>query len=298
MVDSDIKCLKFLDPFPLLAGSDIDGNISIWTTDPYPEPYRCLVNWKNMFNLQKFSAITAIDFQVFSDPVEGIEESMLYVGDKMGYIRVFSLESLLRHSEIAQIPLSFKEKRRVSAKIEDIDYQGRVTEDDKLAFQKKFGGDPSGKSGNVKQVLQWKAHNEAVNQITILNALQPILIMTVSNDKMVRFWNLRGENVSNLYQGKTVNESWKIKVSEGQRDNTMIKYFKQFKGDLANKYDKQKARIRELITEFTDTYEYENLARIQNDDIFKNFTELEKSIATTLGKTSNNSGIRPKAKKR
>ena len=73
-----------------------------------------------MFNLQKFSAITAIGFEVFTDPVENTEESMLYVGDKMGYVRVFSLESLLRHSEIKHIPFSFKEKRRVSNKIEDV----------------------------------------------------------------------------------------------------------------------------------------------------------------------------------
>ena len=193
MVDSDIKCVKFLDPFPLLAGSDIEGNISIWATDPHPQSYRCLISWKNMFNLQKFSAITAIAFQVFSDTTKSTEESMLYVGDKMGYIRVFSLESLLRHSEVSRIPPSFKEKRRVSNKIEDVDYHGRVTEEERLAFQKKLGGD-SAKSGNVKQVLQWKAHNEAVNQITVLNSLQPILLMTVSHDKMVKFWvSYRGE---------------------------------------------------------------------------------------------------------
>jgi len=72
-----------------------------------------------MFNLQKFSAITSMTFEIFNNPGE-VEESMLYIGDGMGYIRVFSLESLLKHSEINRIPKSFKEKRRVSNKIEDV----------------------------------------------------------------------------------------------------------------------------------------------------------------------------------
>ena len=73
-----------------------------------------------MFNLQKFSAITSMTFEMFSNPSEDIEEKMLYIGDGMGYIRVFSLESLIRHSEISRISSSFKEKRRMSNKIEDV----------------------------------------------------------------------------------------------------------------------------------------------------------------------------------
>jgi len=40
----------------------------------------------------------------------------------------------------------------------------------------------------LKKVLQWKAHQEAINQITLLTITQPLVLMTISNDKMVKFW--------------------------------------------------------------------------------------------------------------
>lgn len=90
------------------------GNICIWATDPHPKKYQCLVNWKNMFNLQKFSSITSILFD------HTPEKNLLYLGDEMGYIRVYDFDELLAVGEIKVVPKAFKEFRKVSPKIEDV----------------------------------------------------------------------------------------------------------------------------------------------------------------------------------
>ena len=76
-----------------------------------------MVNWKNMFNLQRFSCITAITFSHINDKEE---ENRLFLGDEMGYIRVFDISELLQLQDIKPTPKSFKEGRKVSPKIEDV----------------------------------------------------------------------------------------------------------------------------------------------------------------------------------
>jgi len=49
----------------------------------------------------------------------------------------------------------------------------------------------------LKKVLQWKAHQEAINQITLLTITQPLVLMTISNDKMVKFWVKILERIEN-----------------------------------------------------------------------------------------------------
>ena len=58
-------------------------------------------------------------FEIFTTGLDS-KENLLYVGDGMGYIRVFDLENLLYHINATHIPSSFKEKRQVFNKIEDV----------------------------------------------------------------------------------------------------------------------------------------------------------------------------------
>jgi hypothetical protein len=98
---------------------NLAGNFCIWATDPHPKKYQCLVNWKNMFNLQKFSCIIAIAFDC-REETAGSSTNYLYLGDEMGFIRVFDLNPLLKMANITVIPKSFKEVRKVSPKTEDV----------------------------------------------------------------------------------------------------------------------------------------------------------------------------------
>lgn len=92
------------------------GNIFIWATDPHDDRYNCLINWKNMFNLQKFSSITSILFDYKTDK----GKNLLYLGDEMGYIRVYDFNELIDKANLKPIPKTFKEFRKVSPKIEDV----------------------------------------------------------------------------------------------------------------------------------------------------------------------------------
>jgi hypothetical protein len=94
------------------------GNFCLWATEPHPKKYQCLVNWKNMFNLQKFSCITGIAFD-YTEAGDN-KKAHLYLGDEMGFVRVFDLNELLNVGNITPITKAFKEARKVSAKIEDV----------------------------------------------------------------------------------------------------------------------------------------------------------------------------------
>lgn len=73
-----------------------------------------------MFNLQKFSAITAMMFTLHYNKEQDFQESLLYIGDGMGYIRVFDLAELIDTMNISPITPDFKIKRKTFNKIEDV----------------------------------------------------------------------------------------------------------------------------------------------------------------------------------
>ena len=75
------------------------------------------MSWKNMFNLQKFSPVSYFG-EDFNDTTG---KYLLYVGDEMGYVRVFELSELFEKAELKPVDPSYRDSRKYPSKIEDVE---------------------------------------------------------------------------------------------------------------------------------------------------------------------------------
>lgn len=81
---AEVVIVKFLLPFPLLLTADSNGYLFLWLTKPHPEAKKCVVQWRNMFTLEKMCPITAIDCYYN----EKTNEFKLLIGDENGTVRL------------------------------------------------------------------------------------------------------------------------------------------------------------------------------------------------------------------
>ena len=89
--------------------------------------------------------------------------------------------------------------------------------------------------------MQFRAHHETISQLSLLELWKTTIIMTASSDKMVKFWvyrgyngllynflqNLKGQNISNLYQGTMINPTWNLEVQDGYMDDITMSFVSQ-----------------------------------------------------------------------
>ena len=52
---------RFIRPFPLLLTADQSGNLNLWLTQPRESKAVCLIEWRNMYTLDKKCPITSVD---------------------------------------------------------------------------------------------------------------------------------------------------------------------------------------------------------------------------------------------
>jgi hypothetical protein len=55
-----VSFIHFINPFPLLAVSDIKGNVFIFICKYHKKYGKVLISWKNMYSIQKQSQVTYI----------------------------------------------------------------------------------------------------------------------------------------------------------------------------------------------------------------------------------------------
>jgi|JI6StandDraft_1071083.scaffolds.fasta_scaffold05434_8 WD40 repeat protein len=88
-ITEEISCIHFLNPFPLLAVSDIKGGNYIFIVNYHKKAGKLLVHWTNMYSIQKESQVTYLSSEYHGN------ELKLIVGDEYGYVRLIKLNSLL-----------------------------------------------------------------------------------------------------------------------------------------------------------------------------------------------------------
>jgi hypothetical protein len=114
---AEIVIVKFIKPFPLLLTADNSGQLYIWLTKPHMNSKACLVNWRNMFTLQKMCPITCVDS--YYDEAKGT--FLLVIGDEMGYIRIQDLSSILKEINLTPIDITANNHKRNPWRVLPID---------------------------------------------------------------------------------------------------------------------------------------------------------------------------------
>ena len=61
ILNEDISCIKFLDPFPLLALGDLKGAVYIYVVKYHKKAGEMLLYWNNMYSIQKQAQVTTIN---------------------------------------------------------------------------------------------------------------------------------------------------------------------------------------------------------------------------------------------
>lgn len=118
------------------------------------------------------------------------ERSYLYVGDSLGYMKIWSFESLFQKSRIFPITQMAKDKASYNPRRKDI----KNAESDIKYWRKEADIDefPSLVSTeNEVLVREWRAHGDTVNCIRPVSESNALL--SCSTDKFIKLWSRDGE---------------------------------------------------------------------------------------------------------
>ena len=103
---SEVTLVHFIDEFPLLLTSDLDGHLYIWHTDDKATgdtSYACVLQWSNTPGVMRTSLITTIDS--YYKPAAGKQprQFLLVLGDETGMVRIEDIGAILDHPKLADL---------------------------------------------------------------------------------------------------------------------------------------------------------------------------------------------------
>ena len=118
-----------------------------------------------------------------------IQRTYLYAGDARGYIKIWSLNEIIRESNAFFLERSEREKpsynpRRKDEKNAESDVKFWLKESVKFEM-------PSSRNHEHVLVREWKAHNDALSSIRIIQ--EPSGLVSCSQDKFVKIWSFDGD---------------------------------------------------------------------------------------------------------
>ncbi|CAD8131806.1 unnamed protein product [Paramecium pentaurelia] len=271
----EVLFLKFLDPYPLLACSDHHGHIVIYivlSNDfalPASQSKSCAVIWKNMFTIMKASPVYSIEFNYI--------DSCLLIGDENGDIRILSITQIIKSCQIKKIKHSDIAQNKNPHRFFQLNYQEYDVQLEPL--------NPLLSERTAYQVAVWKAHKTQIKQIIISYEFLDGLIISLSLDMQVKFWNNAGKLILILKQGQNQPQNlvtvqlFKTKTQflidqvEAElpklRSTLPIKKTTRFRS--VTQHDKNKTRLGFDIKD-----QYKQLDQIDSLSIYQTLKELEK----------------------
>lgn len=193
---SDITCLSFVEPLPLLVSSDLGGNVALWAV-PAPgvaQQHRyvnhILIRFLNMHSLDGLASVNCFDALYIA---EG-KKLHVYTGDEEGEVRGWDLTTLLQVAELG--PCAPKA---------DWDPRKNLTADNAqtavaMARQAADISTPELPmkihQPCVKKLFSTKAHDDSIRTLYVYAS--PGFILTAGYDNMVKLWTMDGNRMTVL----------------------------------------------------------------------------------------------------
>ncbi|CAG9333906.1 unnamed protein product [Blepharisma stoltei] len=317
---SDILIVLSLDPYPMILVSDQGGNLSIWGIScPNMPRFQCLVKWRNMHTLEKTATITAATHYCLDNALR------IVLGDEKGTIRLLEVKDLLTELNISPYHKeSPKLKSRNPTRLADLDMQDtekthKITfmqrkssesslesEDPQPSNELEFVAKPLKEDHYVRQVIQWRAHNDAIKHLSYISELTTTGVFSTGLDHMAKLWTINGESLGVLKQGSRVPSDWNFDVKEEVKSRKQIRA-RNIMNKIANLPNSTKrfgtsrevegrSGFKKLNTRLTE----DNPPLITAAEMLKNINEVEKLMPkdNAYENLKESRGFKPKKSKR
>ncbi|OMJ84317.1 hypothetical protein SteCoe_14603 [Stentor coeruleus] len=204
--EGEVKALKFLNPHNCLVATDLMGFFYFWGVSPS--------NMKNTLLLKIPNKVTKDTGGTDTCPVRALDwdnlTSTLYCGDDLGNIHAWNISILLQ------------KLNKFGKKTDESDSDGKQGFSKYLITLLAPNSDFAPKkivADDMKKIIEWKAHEEGIIHITLLEGLN--YIASTSFDYRVHIWDLKGNRMGTLIVGDDPN--WNVKIDTQPRLDALRK---------------------------------------------------------------------------
>ena len=192
--EGEVKVVKFLNPYHCLVSTDLAGYFYFWAVTPS--------HLRNTVILKVPHQVSNDSGRVDNCPVRTLDwdvpSEVLFAGDDLGNIYAWNLSQILRKLQ------QYGNKRDETG--DDSKYPISF-----LLTSIIPGSDSSFKKfqqEDMREVAKWKAHDEGITHISIIEGLQ--MIISCGFDYRVHIWEFSGKKLGTLVVGG--DPEWKVKI--------------------------------------------------------------------------------------
>lgn len=293
---SDILTVKFLSPYPLLVVSDQSGTLSLWAImcPQFENMMQCLVRWRNMHTLAKTASISAINYYIEGGVIN------LLLGDEKGNVRILQISDLLEELDIKPLRVHpLRNKPRNHTRMVEVDMLKHLESSTALHAPGTSHSNPSSESNlvgslhfvskplkddqYVRQIAQWKAHNDGIKYITIIKETEMNTVFTASLDHMAKLWDAKGEFLCVLKQGSKGKLSWhfplksEINTQKNEEARDMLRRIRHNSSSYSDTRPRAGLNDSSLM-EMLNRTQGEDSIVLDNQEMMRNLEEVEKLL--------------------
>ncbi|KAH9114476.1 hypothetical protein AeMF1_011440 [Aphanomyces euteiches] len=209
---SEVNCLAFLEPYPILISGHENGAVLMFTVRPHSNPGQIVCS----FSISPVCVMqTFFDESGGAELVEGVAQGqhLLILGDQIGHVRSYDLTKVLHSRGIETVAENllpthsetYNPRRRI---LREGKHANRTT--DRPRSRSSVDYAPSPAMVDVDLVAEWTAHTMAIRSMCVVD--EPKCIFTCSHDKSTKVWSFAGECLGILCGDKEQQLFWRLSV--------------------------------------------------------------------------------------
>ncbi|CAK4138930.1 unnamed protein product [Aphanomyces euteiches] len=211
---SEVNCLAFLEPYPILISGHENGAVLMFTVRPHSNPGQLVCS----FSISSPVCVmqTFFDESGGAELVEGVAQGqhLLILGDQIGHVRSYDLTKVLHSGGIETVAENllpthsetYNPRRRI---LREGKHANRTT-DRPRSRSSSVDYAPSPAMVDVDLVAEWTAHTIAIRSMCVVD--EPKCIFTCSHDKSTKVWSFAGECLGILCGDKEQQLFWRLSV--------------------------------------------------------------------------------------
>ncbi|CAK4223287.1 unnamed protein product [Aphanomyces euteiches] len=211
---SEVNCLAYLEPYPILISGHENGAVLMFTVRPHSNPGQLVCS----FSISSPVCVmqTYFDESGGAELVEGVAQGqhLLILGDQIGHVRSYDLTKVLHSGGIETVAENllpthsetYNPRRRI---LREGKHANRTT-DRPRSRSSSVDYAPSPAMVDVDLVAEWTAHTIAIRSMCVVD--EPKCIFTCSHDKSTKVWSFAGECLGILCGDKEQQLFWRLSV--------------------------------------------------------------------------------------
>lgn len=198
--DGDVSVLQFIDPYPLLASADYNGNFCLWSVPPHGNANQLLSRFTNTQSFENAASVTCLTY--YHDPiVDEVGKLTLLIGDDEGDVGMWCIAALPPANQMKPAPevVAWEAHRKddfCAKAITMVLHKRLLNEFDTNNDRNRTCTRGTAAQPVVRFLRNWKAHQDLIQSIQL--CYSPLCLITAGHDMMTKVWNLDGTLMSVL----------------------------------------------------------------------------------------------------